>query len=42
MINSFRSFDTRDRDCSNGIAPDIVMDFGNSSIEEVVKMVVKR
>ena len=42
MINSFRSFDTRNRDCSNGIAPDVVMDFGNSGVEVVVKMVTKR
>lgn len=41
MINTFRSFDTRNRDCSNGIAPDVVMDFGNSGVEEVVKMVIK-
>jgi C-terminal processing protease CtpA/Prc len=41
MINTFRSFDTRNRDCSNGVAPDIVMDFGNSGVEEVVKMVIK-
>jgi C-terminal processing protease CtpA/Prc len=40
MINTFRSFDTRNRDCSNGIAPDVVMDFGNSGVEEVVKMVI--
>ena len=42
MINSFRSFDTRNRDCSNGVAPDIVMDFGNFGVEEVLKMVIKR
>ena len=41
MINSFRSFDTRNRDCSNGVAPDIVMDFGNFGVEEVLKMVIK-
>ncbi|MBO6080122.1 MAG: hypothetical protein J6P54_04060 [Bacteroidales bacterium] len=41
MINTFRSFDTRNRDCSNGIAPDVEMDFGNSGVEEVVKMVIK-
>ena len=41
MINSFRSFDTRNRDCSNGIAPDVERDFGNSGVEEVVKMVIK-
>lgn len=41
MINTFRSFDTRNRDCSNGIAPDVERDFGNSGVEEVVKMVIK-
>ena len=41
MINSFRSFDTRNRDCSNGIVPDVERDFGNSGVEEVVKMVIK-
>ena len=41
MINSFRSFDTRNRDCSNGIAPDVERDFVNSGVEEVVKMVIK-
>jgi len=41
MINSFRSFDTRNRDCSNGVAPDIVMDFGNFGVEEVLKTVIK-
>ena len=41
MINSFRSFDTRNRDCSNGIAPDVERDFGNSGVEEVLKTVIK-
>ena len=41
MINTFRSFDTRNRDCSNGIAPDVERDFGNSGVEEVVKMRIK-
>jgi hypothetical protein len=41
MINTFRSFDTRNRDCSNGVAPDIVMDFGNFGVEEVLKTVIK-
>ena len=41
MINTFRSFDTRNRDCSNGIAPDEEMDFGDRGVEEVVKMVIK-
>jgi C-terminal processing protease CtpA/Prc len=41
MINTFRSFDTRNRDCSNGIAPDVERDFGNSGVEEVVKMIIK-
>lgn len=40
MINSFRSFDTRNRDCSNGIAPDVERDFENSDVEEIVKMVM--
>lgn len=42
MINSFRSFDTRNRDCSNGIAPDVERDFGERGVEEIVKMVTKR
>ncbi len=41
MINTFRSFDMRNRDCSNGIAPDEEMDFGDRGVEEVVKMVIK-
>jgi len=41
MINTFRSFDTRNRDCSNGIAPDVERDFGNSGVEEVLKTVIK-
>ena len=41
MINTFRSFDMRNRDCSNGVAPDIVMDFGNFGVEEVLKTVIK-
>ena len=42
MINTFRSFDTRNRDCSIGIAPDVERDFGDISVEEFVKMVTKR